>query len=87
MLQYEKHHHVAVTLSCCMYCSNIIVSFFFSKYTGNEGIDDTISMFMANPVFMAGLLACLLDNTMPGNCLIFSYFLSLNKGCIIKNNY
>ena len=66
MLQYEKHHQVAVTLSCCMYCSNIIVSF-FSKYTGNEGIDDTISMFMANPVFMAGLLACLLDNTMPGN--------------------
>ena len=39
-------------------------------FTGHAGVDDTISMFMANPVFMAGLLACLLDNTMPGNMFI-----------------
>ncbi|XP_053385784.1 solute carrier family 23 member 1-like [Mercenaria mercenaria] len=34
--------------------------------TGSKDLDNTITMLMANPVFMAGLLACFFDNTMPG---------------------
>ncbi|XP_052770905.1 solute carrier family 23 member 2-like [Mya arenaria] len=34
--------------------------------TGIEELNNTILMLLANPVFMAGFLACFLDNTMPG---------------------
>ncbi|XP_060564520.1 solute carrier family 23 member 1-like, partial [Ruditapes philippinarum] len=34
--------------------------------TGIEDLDNTITMLLGNPVFMAGVLACFFDNTMPG---------------------
>ncbi|KAH3788486.1 hypothetical protein DPMN_166630 [Dreissena polymorpha] len=34
--------------------------------TGNADLDSTILMFLGNPVFMTGIIACFLDNTMPG---------------------
>ncbi|KAL4231463.1 hypothetical protein ACF0H5_009040 [Mactra antiquata] len=34
--------------------------------TGIEDLDNTLSMLIGNPVFMAGFIACFFDNTMPG---------------------
>ena len=34
--------------------------------TGIAAIDDIIPMFLANPAFIAGFVACFLDNTIPG---------------------
>lgn len=57
---------------------------------GYKALDNTILMFLANPVFMAGLLACFLDNTMPGKLMqtILSQFLfkSVITFMVISNN-
>ena len=35
-------------------------------FAGIKQLDDIIPMFLANPAFIAGFLACFMDNTIPG---------------------
>ncbi|KAL4231462.1 hypothetical protein ACF0H5_009039 [Mactra antiquata] len=58
---------IGISMLVAMMLQHWIKSTKNAIYTGVEDLDNTLTMLMGNPVFMAGFIACFFDNTMPGS--------------------
>ena len=56
-----------------------IYGLYLSFYKGNKDADEVLKILLGNPNMFGGVLACILDNTVPGKCrcksddVIFKY--------------
>ena len=54
---------------CSMFLNQITVYVNFFFFSGNDELNSVLNIFLGNPNFIGSVIACFLDNTVPGKTI------------------